>query len=742
MKPPGASALRSRMRSDDGASLVVVMAFVVCVGLVVTALLGYAQTGLVSAEATRSRHLLASDASAALDAAITTVRHSDYANQSAAVPCPANGMVVDGAEGPVTVVCRPEPGSGVSAGTVPISDLNRPGSAVLTLGTSGAETGLDKGSNAPLRIKGRVYVNSDIMVSGSACGAVTDPNCSRIELLENQLIAKTGCPLDKVFSDPAPDCAFSGNPPEGMDPADLDDTVLPPGSVAGHPGGNAVAAAYVQPPSGFAELPLRIVPMTCPAAGNVFELNPGYYDDARTLSNLTSTCNKPIHFTPGVYYFDFRNAEVAAMPNAHRPFTPGGQGNVWKIQNNGANAYIVGGTRKDWGASGPTAFPGACVSPLTTTTGNQGVQFVFGGSSRLEVAEGRVELCGQYATDKPALVVYGAKSDTVPAPLGLGDSTATTTATPAVASEVPFAAPDEARAAGGGVATAAVTRPPGGTTTASLRLAGTSLAGQVPPGSVLTSARLRLVHREATTRTTDQISVSVQANPTRPGPPAALTPSVSLNTTAALRTDVIDLTADLAQEVWRHGLSDLRIDYAVRAAAASGSTTTLTADLDGAQLVLEWKPPSLRSQTTPVDGSNCVGAVGGCALLSTAGNGVLLYLQGTTYAPRAWFDIRMTNVTGQVFKSGIVARALSMQITPSTMFAGPVIEVPDENGSGVSVDLELAAYVCPPSATCASAPPSAGWRRVGRTTVELESAFPIPTDGSRAVTVKSWNVLG
>lgn len=713
-----ARAVTTAARRDEGASLVLVMVFVMVTGLVVGSLLTFAGTGISSAAQTRDRHVLASDAAGAMDVAINALRQSSYADP--AQSCPVDGMVVDGSAGDVTIDCSPEPGSGVSAGVVPITSLNRPGSAVLTLGTSG--TGLEKASNGVLRIKGRVVVNTNIDVPSAN---------SLVEVDQAPVLARTGCTPGKVTSTVSVDCAMTGTPPESKDPATLTDADMP--------GGSAIAAGYAQPPSGPADLVHRIVPTSCPA-GAVVQMQPGYYDDAVALTAMTNSCAKPVHFTPGVYYFDFRNEEMGALPAAARPMSSGT--NRWSINNSNAAFYLVGGTPQAWSATGPTTFPGSCVTPLTTTLDNRGVQFVFGGSSRMEVLAGKVELCGQYSVDRPALVVYGARAGatvTVPA----RTLPATTATSPVAAPEVPFTAPDRARVRDGSLATAAVVRSATAVTSTTLRLGGLAVADRVPAGSVLLSAELRVTHRETTVRSQDALSVSVTPNPARSGTPAPVvaTAAPPVNGTALLRTDTVPLmNAALAQEVWRYGLQDLRIDYGVQVARTGNGMTALGAELDALELVLSWRPPSLRGQTQAVNGSNCVGGVDGtCPLIFTDGAQTQLYLQGTTYTPLAALDVRLTNVSGQVFKSGVVARSLAISVTPSAGFTGPVIEIPDETGAGVEMDVYLTAYVC--RTTCGAPPPSAGWRRVGRSSVSLESAYPVPSTGQRGVTVTSWHLL-
>ena len=112
--------------------------------------------------------------------------------------------------------------------------------------------------------------------------------------------------------------------------------------------------------------------------------------------------NKTFWFQPGVYYFDFHNSE---MPTSGAPIIPNGP-DVWTF--NDATSVIVGGTKQGWTTSGVTAaaLPGACVSPLTSTTA-AGVQFVFADDSRFYQQAGSVELCGSYSATMPPIAISG-----------------------------------------------------------------------------------------------------------------------------------------------------------------------------------------------------------------------------------------------------------------------------------------------------------------------------------------------
>jgi len=734
--------------------LVLTLMFVVGTGVMLGALLTYANTAINTAKATQGRHQLSADVSGAMDVAINELRKSTYADSTQ--PCPTTVPAnVPGADGkPIRIVCLPKVGSGTSAGTVPINKVNHPGAAVLTLAPiqvapGQTEAGLTKSDNSRLRIKGGVYVNSNIDASGSGttCQDLQSANCTAIDVEQAGVLAKGSClPAARVVATTAPytvSCSVAGtakaSDPLLKDPALLTDTDLPHGT--------AIAAGYAQPPSTIDKLGLQVVPTLCPPVGQAVELNPGYYDDAVALTDLTSTCNRAFHFAPGVYYFDFRNEEMAGIAAGSRPIGwSNNVKNVWTINNGSADFYVVGGTTKDWSAGKPTTFPGSCVSPLTSTANNEGVQFVFGGSSRIDLQQGQVELCGQYSLDRPALVLYGAKTGTT-IQQALRASTPTAVApSSAFVSTPPGAELQRLSSVDGALATAPITRAASGTTTATVRLTGMDAASQIPPGSILTTAELRVTHKETTASSSDALAVSVLPNPGRTGTaPVASTGTATISGT--MTTQTTDLKNALMKEVWRNGLSNVQIDYSVIAAQATVPLPKLTADLDAAQLYLAWTPPSLRGQTTAINGANCVGAVPPattCPLLQTKGvGGVSLYLQGTTYAPLATFALNLVNVNGQVMKSGIIARSLSVSVNPSTSFTQPVIEIPDETAAGVTMEVYLVAYQCTGTATeCASsAPPASGWRLVGRSTIALDSEYPVPTDGTRQVTVTNWHVL-
>jgi hypothetical protein len=707
-------------RDDRGAALVLALLFITGVALITGALLSFSGASLRSATELHNRSQVDLDVDGALQVALNTLRQSTYNNATGETCLSTGTLDVVGANSPlVRVSCTPGTGTGAAAGLVPISSSNRPGSAILTLGTDPGEPGLGQSSNGVLWVKGRIYSNSTITQGGSGCSVTPQPptvNCAEIYSPNAQVITKGSC-QGTIFSVPAKSCNATGADPAGNDPV------------------------YAQPSTAVSDLTLRTVPTGCPAS--TVTLQPGYYDDATALTTL-SACGKTIIFAPGTYYFDFHNAEMAASGTTA---VPSGS-DVWTVANK--DTYLIGGTPKGWTTGPPPAFPGACVSPLTTINA-AGVQFVFGGDSRMVVASGKVELCGSYYSSKPSLVIYGAKAgaDTVNGPFSATPSGTVTTPSGETAYTTSPAGQVLANVSTIGdskVATAVITRPTGsGTALGGVILPGYAPTPAIPAGSVLTSAQVLVAHQESVLRTGDAAAITLTA--ARTGAAASTRPIV---TSSSVVTETQDWTSALTSEVHQYGLTGLKLQYDVTAGARSGTNTSLTSTLDGVVVKLTWKPPAVRGERTAINGAaNCVGTAPylasgtNCAMITTSGSQTQIYFQGTTYTPYAALDIAMTNASGQVFKSGLITRSLLFKVTASSGFNQPVIEVPDDSLGPAPLDVYLTAYACPAgsAASCSAAtPPAAPWRVAGQAWATITDAGSTPVAGSRQITVRSWQL--
>jgi hypothetical protein len=453
---------------------------------------------------------------------------------------------------------------------------------------------------------------------------------------------------------------------------------------------------------------------------------PGYYDDAAALSDLmdgNGACKGSVWwFQPGVYYFDFQNSAgtISGVSGSDEWLVKDGQLIAGRPVNSAGTVLST--------PPNPAPVPGACQNPITSTTA-VGVQFVFGGDSRLRMAgSADAEICGTYSASRPPIGVYGLKS-------GTATPTTTTSAAATTVTATGFTAP-----AGSTLTTAvgaadgqsvAVTGGQGGTTatlTLSPFVAGTGL----PAGSILSSARLRLVYGPGSVGSPRTLTVTPSSGAGTGSPITPAVPAVSGT------TSTVDLTSGLASAVHANGLTGLSVGYGTKVAKG------VTEQLDAVLLDLTYTVPTFRGETTASVAGNCLaaaytgGSSGQCAVLSTATSySGSFYVQSTTYVPAAAVDLTLSNISAQVLRFGIVARVLTVKETGSIGYIGPVIEIPDNSpgyGPGGTV-VHVSVYVCPGTAACATS----GTPRL-RVRLYIFDPSGTPVSGSREMVVQSWAV--
>lgn len=677
-----------RAADDTGASLVMALLLTTFLGLVIGALLSYTAASVRGTKSADTRAARTYDADGALKTAVNQVRNSAFNNDPGG-SCPS--LAVPGSTGTAaTVTCAARAGSGAGSELVPVTSANRPGQAVLALGTNSGEAGVVQRSGGSLRVQGKVFS------SGTVEGGT-----GTVESVDALITARGACTGTVVSRDSA-----GATVPNACSAAA---TAIP------------ADPNYAQPTAGLTYRPLP----TCDTTSTV-EFLPGYYDDAVGLSAMmagTGACaGKTFLFQSatggGVYYFDFHNGESSALPTGSR---------IWTI--NDSAAKLVGGTPLGWtpDASTPT-LPGACVSPLRSTT-STGVRFVFGGDSRLQVRSGAVELCGQYSTSAPPVTLQGAKTgaDTVSGPVTLTTDGTGTNPTNGPA----FANPANITATDGNTASAVVDASTNtGGVTASVALTGFVPSSAIPAGSLLTSAKLVVVHRDNNANTSSRLrllQVSVASSRTGAANLAGVPqPTIYQDgqTGTAFHTDSLDITTSLADEVHTYGLPGLRVRYDAGAAYQN----VVTEYVDSIQLTLSWRPPAVRGERIAVNGTaNCLAVYpSGCDLLTTEATGSF-FLQGTLYAPYASVDLGGGSSATTGIRAGVVVRALRAR-TPAGTAAGPLIEVPFESTGPVPLEVYFRASVA------------------GRVVATARVRFPAtdptatPTAGRRSVAVLSWTI--
>ncbi|GAA4807655.1 hypothetical protein ACFQ0K_02290 [Nocardioides caeni] len=576
------------------------------------------------------------------------------------------------------VTCEAELDTGDAGPLVPINNQNKPGYAIVTLGGNVDASG----SNDPgLLVKGGIYANGNVL--------------GKVNVLAGGIRATGSCSGAQVVGSPK----------------------------------NCPAGAPVVDPNYAAEITSvpdwRKAPTACTSGVAIFE--PGYYDSASDLNTATNLCGT-LWFKPGNYYFDFHNDACA---NVCPSGLFGTAGNEWTIN----NKKIVAGTPIGGGSlpSNPT-IPGACDSPIDNVNA-QGVQFVFGGSSRFYVDQNSdIEFCGSYHNDRPPIVVYGLKNGSTPTSSSLAGMTPSSVVetggfTNATALRV-------ATADGGQpvdlTKVATWTNSSSGDQTTTVSLKGYTPGAAIPPGSIVTGASVNVTHADGASRPSASIAVKVDGSSTN-------TAAFTLPTHAANSTDggasgvplTGDTLADLQKQVREFGYSGATIDY------VAGMRNAGTAHLDAIRLSLTYYTPVLRGQS-----GTCI-ASGSCRFINMKqGNAKnQIYFQGTTYVPLGNIRLLIGNFSNEIMKFGLISNSLEFAFwNGNSVQDQPVIEIPDNSpGFGVkSTIVQLKVYVCPSSPTCSASGTPALTSRV-QLWAPTGGANGGEVKNKRAVRVLSWS---
>jgi hypothetical protein len=674
---------RPAITDDTGSSMIFILILVTVIAVVLGALLSLVDTSLRTTVGERALAAATYSADGAAQAAVHDIRTHAF-NGATGQHCFSNGtdnLPLTGftSTQSATVTCAADPAK-VLIQCPSLSQCNRPGSAILTLGNVAGEPGLNvqQPNGSEFKVHGVVFSNSTINVANGS-------------LTTNAAAYARGACTGTVTSTPPVACNYGT-------------TANVIGDDPNYPPATTTLPAYRSMPA-------------CTTPNSVVTFEPGYYDDAAKLTAMmagNSACKHSTWwFKPGVYYFDFHNGGTDPNPLL------GGGNDVWTVD----DGYLVAGTPKN---GLPAAIPGACVNPIKDATAN-GVQFIFGGDSQLNVKSGQVEICGTYSASRPPVAVYG-----------LTTGSATTTAlTGLTLTTVTAAGSFGASATAANLANVDTASASWKSTkkndSATVTVDGFAPPSAIPAGSVLKSATLKVTHRHSDTGSSDNLSVTLtpSGGPAvtgsvagHGGGPTYLTDSVPLDAAA---------TGGLAKAIYDGTFTGARVATTVNLSANND-----TEDVNAIQLDLTYVAPAWRAGNGCVTATPYTGSPGAsCALITTVNNaGNLFYVQGTTYAPGAAVDITLNNAAEQVFRFGVVARSLWAKLTGSFSYTGVVIEVPDDS-PGFVFSVYLAVYTCPyvPAATC----PVTGTPRLRAKVAFVDADPATPVAGRRQVVVLSWS---
>lgn len=338
-----------RPYDDRGTSLVLALVFITVVSVVVMTVLTFADTSMKSTLALRNQASEMAAAEGAANIALNRLRDDTYTGidnncvgGDTKLLLPSFYERPDGTRDSARVTCALDTGP-----------VGTPASALLTLDKTVGPIGISVTNPlftgpGSLRVTGDVHSNSNIGIVAS--GNLTSGGTIR---------ANRGCSPGSGLFSPNPTCDTGTEVPD---------------------------PTYSMPP--VAGLPTR----TVPPCGPIMTFQSGRYTDYLSLSQRASLLcaggNGVLHFTPGIYYFDFPSA-VLAVPR------------TWTL----AAGTVIGGKVRTGVTLGPgMPVPNSCVSPIPTGAGwrspppTDGVTFVFSGGSQMLVSlSAKVELCGRYA---------------------------------------------------------------------------------------------------------------------------------------------------------------------------------------------------------------------------------------------------------------------------------------------------------------------------------------------------------
>lgn len=682
------------LRDDSGAMLVIALLVITAVSVVTGAVLGHGWTNFRATVELRGVAGTSYAGDAAAKVAINNLRLGSqapgwvaptfpgswtnwvYTNNADGTGCfgatatsPLNQLVLEnlyprtGSQANATsarVECAVVPGTGIfGPGTGVGIDEPDPtdafARALTTVGTSGAWQGM--------LLKPLGTGNTAAMPVRGGVASRSFITVSNGALVTDGYVKAQGACTGQIISSPAPQCSQPGSVPVPASPAS----------------------------------PLTSVPTfrdpTAYAGSCTFQ--PGFYNNAKALSDAVNGCGTA-RFDPGQYYFDFLDEERGT-----------GQ-NVWNVATS-----LIGGQP---GAG--TTIPGRCKSPILDDAVT-GVQFVFGGTSRLTVGDtAHVELCGPSNGGDAPMTLYQQQSGvTLPAvPLSAQPAQAVTQGTgPKV---------DAFTVTGGGTAQAAVSAA-GGTSLAwvassnnreaALDLTNFSGLSGIPAGADITSAEVRIKY--AKSAATPSLTVGISGTT-----PAATVPAANATGWAS-----VELKDQLRTLIQSGPFSATRPKVELR---LPGTPKDGTLTVDAITLAVTYVPPSLRKAqdvafiTTP--GGNFHGE---------------LVVHGATFAPNGYVALDPGSFTNALvaFRWGLVALGVDLKAQPSQQFGYPLVSIPDAGhglGNKVTV-VDLKVSVCVQQATCATGGDHVLTARVMITDPPYgPSGAPVP--GKRRVEVLSW----
>lgn len=635
-----------RVNDEGGASLILVVIFVMVFSVIMAAVLDLTGTALRTTSSYADLGDEQRVVDDAVEGAINAIRNSNTAGLQ-------DGACDDYVYESITVTCTPVGDDDLNGG---IDDL-MPKYAILTLGTGECD-GIELGGGDEMAVSGGIASNSRIAINeriNAACDNVSGGG-AQVHVFGDAYARNGWCSTDGLTATSELDCNAAG-------------TEEKPPYLPAVPDISTLAADPAA---------------TCATPSGIVAFSPGLYTELPENHAERAGCTGSLWwFQPGTYYFDFPAAD-----------------SEWEI-----NPYnVVGGTPVGWSASSsPSSVPlkAACADPGIDETPPPGVQFILGGPSRISTqgsasstTTGILELCaGADSVGNQRIALFALDDDqldtrtvvTGNAQRRLATSVSATTGTWAPNAD----AGRDIDAGGQAVAAFAAN----GQRAAAL---GYSAFADVNAGSSVGNVYVEIRHAESGTTskvdhslvlkfdrgtgacpsTSPLVSGRCTATIALNSVPTNLGATTSVNVTSYLRpvfryADVNSLTAELVVDA-----STLSSTPAQKLpteppctnnpthSQCVGANETATVTVDGIRLVVEHTTPGFRPQDSGSD-----------PVLYTTSNPVAIF-RGTFFAPGADLNINVHNAGETVFARGVVANRIVGNVSTSSQQDGSPFALP------------------------------------------------------------------
>jgi hypothetical protein len=408
-------------------------------------------------------------------------------------------------------------------------------------------------------------------------------------------------------------------------------------------------------------------------------------EDAAPSYDVTSCLNTPSKINGGISLSYAVSHCTGAAGGCTAASTTARLDGVW------FDVTYTTGSRQAWNPANPASVtatspnvPGACRHDADVNW-TDGVQFVFGGDSRVNLQSGAFELCDKPSTTQQEIVLYGVKAA---APNSVGPNTWR----PSVATQTtgPWTSANSALIVDGTSAQTSYTGSSSGGTTRRLTLSNyaTTPASTIPANATITAANLRVAHNESSPSGNRISSRQVTVTPVGLGACAAQNVSSANQGTPA--TQQFDVLASGCLNTPAKINGGFAAQYSTTYTCSGTCSGTTNSNLDGIELDVTYTTPG----SSALDGeSGCIlqapyyaaadhspGAGGACALFRIdAVNGQsprTAAFWGTVYAPNAALDIPVDIMTVPVFNRGVVARMLMLGFNSTNSSNVPISTTP------------------------------------------------------------------